>query len=718
MLPTWLVKLIAAALAVTLLALSAACAPAATPTPTATPTMMPTPTAAPTPVPTATPTTWVLPPGFPTPTPRDNSASQPPRGAQVVLVGQQIEHDGITVGLKEMWLTDKEIILRFWHDCTPFRHLETMGTADLWVDGANLHGSGGGGPGCDASYLREFRFPALPRGAREITFRYGPFLGPDIRDLTLELPIGQYLSKLSPKYGGEVEMDLVVQSDGLAYKFTKLSADPDSVTLRYEPANDPARWQPLSGPPGVETALQDDKGNKFTISGSGSGWDGKNDYALKDATLSFKGYVDMGATLWKLTASKLGKLYRGPWEFQVDVSAYTGGLPFATPTPTPVGVAAPTPTPITLVKPFRWPSRLKDALAMTPAEFADRPLEFADYLGARKAMGLEEYRGVEAMRQNNRPFLEGPLGVLPGHDEFAFYSMMLYEKAGLDLFGFNLGIWCDDTAKGYQSPTFLAAEGVLGKQTLWAKLAALGYKEAEYEGVRYLWFNETPQGSLSHPLNIVGAYLDRVAVPDDALLIAPNQGILQSLVNIRQGNARSLAGSRLHTALADAVGNGLLGAAIMPSDWLVERIVQQRVWSQGSGPPLYRYLEGPDKWGKLSPYSLALIGYRYAGEAEEVVVALAYPDPGMAEKDAQELKRRWNSFYSMGTPVKDSCSPFSTSVVSGPDFSVLLGSCPAKRDEAKPVSTGPGVWLEILRMGDLHLLAPDIEVLDTAVRER
>ncbi|MDP2949839.1 MAG: hypothetical protein Q8P22_09920 [Chloroflexota bacterium] len=84
-LPTWLVKLIAAALAVTLLALSAACAPVATPTPTATatPTSVPappataTPTSTPTAGPIATPTRapnpfatgTPTPPSTPTPTP-------------------------------------------------------------------------------------------------------------------------------------------------------------------------------------------------------------------------------------------------------------------------------------------------------------------------------------------------------------------------------------------------------------------------------------------------------------------------------------------------------------------------------------------------------------------------------------------------------------------------------------------------------------------------
>ena len=58
-----------------------------------------------------------------------------------------------------------------------------------------------------------------------------------------------------------------------------------------------------------------------------------------------------------------------------------------------------------------------------------------------------------------------------------------------------------------------------------------------------------------------------------------------------------------------------------------------------------RYLAGPDQWGQLSPYDLALLGYRVQSDAEETVVALHYPDPTAAAGDVGELERRWNSFY-------------------------------------------------------------------------
>ncbi len=721
-------------LATVLLVLALACSPAATPTPS------------PTPSPTVAPTFTPTPTNTPSPTPIGGATATPPPGAFVLPVDKQVASEGITVGVTELWLTDRETVVQYAVDCGPHEALESFGgTSRLVVDkgpvlvvfeggggmgtdpsqplevgqGTVLGGTGSGG-GCRLSDKKHATFPPLPGGAQEITFSYGIFLGADTRDLTLELPIGQYLSKLSPKYGGETDMDLVVESDGLAYRFTKLTTDPDSLTLTYEPANDPARWQRLSGPPGVETSLEDDKGNEFRIGGAGGSMDGKNDFALKEGTVSFHGNVDLTASTWTLTVSKLGKVFRGPWQFTVDVSAYTGGLPLATATPTPTKVKPPTPTPIVLVKPFNWPSRLKDALAMTPAEFADRPLEFADYLGAAKSMGLDDYHGAATFRQDIRPVLEGPFGGLPNHDGLYGYSNVVYDKAGLDLMAFELAVWADDTGKGAGS-TFLAGEQAFGKETVWSKLTGLGYKQAEYEDVPYLWYSETtPVDLIKHPLRRIGISMDRVGAPGDDLLLAPTQDMLQMLVDVRQGKAKSLADGTLHAALANAVGDGLLGASIMPEAWLMEQTIQRRAWAKqgGEAAPLVQYLEGSDKWGTLSPYSLALLGYGYTGEAEELVVALAYPDAGMAAKDAPELTRRWNTYEFGGAPVKDSCAPLTTRVVSGPDYSVLVGSCPTMRDRARPTSTGPATWVNIVMMGQLHLLAPDLEAFEQAVREK
>ncbi len=714
------------------LALVIACAPAATPTstPTATavPASTPTATAIPTPSPTPTvppaATSWTLPPGFPTPTPRDNSGAQPPPGARVVSVGQEIEHEGITVGFKEVWLTDKETILRLSHACATFMNLEALGAPFMLVDGASVHGSGGGGAPCDASHITEFRFPALPRGAREISFSYGPFLGPDTRDLTLELPVGQYLSKLDPKWGGKTDIDMLVEADGLAYRFTRLDASVTGVTLKYEPTNEPARWQPLQGPPGVESSLEDDRGNKFTISGGGGGYDGKNGFALTSSELQFSGTVDMGASVWTLKASKLGKIYRGPWEFKVDVSAYTGALPLATPTPTQRPATTPIP-PVTIVPGFTWPSRLRQALSWAPIEFADRPIiKYADYQGARAAVGMEEARGITAIRQGGADVVKGPLGNLQLHDEMAGYWSDVYEKTALDMFGFDLSLWVDvGSALGAPMWTgsFMAMQGPMDRELMASKLPAIQFKEAEYRGVPYYWLYEgDPQPKLTDPLRLSGPYLNNVALVEGGLMAAPTTQDIQSLIDARQGAGQTLADSVSHASIAVALGDGLLGG-----DFLTPGYVLRAGHNSDSAyaARLGRYLEGENTWGKLSPYTLAFLGYRLAGQTEELVVAFYYSDPSAAERDAKELERRWSTFYydssgSNQAEVKaiDACAPFKTRAVKDPNGSVLVGSCQVA--PKAPGVSGGMLWQTFLWLGELHIMAPDIAALQQAVLQK
>ncbi len=240
-----------------LLVLAFACTPASTPTPS------PTPTAAPTAVVTLTP----LPTLTPTPTREPGSTATPPPGDFILPVGGEVESEGITVGVKELWLTDTETVVRYWHACGERDLMESFGAPKLVVDsgpvlvvfegaggmgtdpsqplevsgGTVLGGLGGGGRGCDPSEVKQYSFPPLPGGTQGISFRFGPFLGPDSRDLTLELPVGPYLARLDPKFGGETEMDMVAESEGLAYRFSKLTAGVGNFSLRYEPANEAAR---------------------------------------------------------------------------------------------------------------------------------------------------------------------------------------------------------------------------------------------------------------------------------------------------------------------------------------------------------------------------------------------------------------------------------------------------------------------------------------------
>ena len=110
---------------------------------------------------------------------------------------------------------------------------------------------------------------------------------------------------------------------------------------------------------------------------------------------------------------------------------------------------------------------------------------------------------------------------------------------------------------------------------------------------------------------------------------------------------------------------------------------------------LDRYTSGPDQWGRLSPYDLGLMGYWVQGEVEEVVIVLYYPDPEAAQRDSEELEKRWRTFHQdvtisrpVETPVARYCSPMSSRVIEQADYSVLVGACPVIRED------GPGPQLD------------------------
>ena len=127
------------------------------------------------------------------------------------------------------------------------------------------------------------------------------------------------------------------------------------------------------------------------------------------------------------------------------------------------------------------------------------------------------------------------------------------------------------------------------------------------------------------------------------------------------------------------------------------------------------HLTGPEAWGKLSPYSVALFGYRVQDDVEETVIALHYFDPSAAKRDAGELEKRWNSFHlsvEYGVPVTNSCSPLSTKVEESEESSILLATCPVIRgaEEYDAFLPGPGLWIQLLYEGSkLEFLALDLE---------
>ena len=409
--------------------------------------------------------------------------------------------------------------------------------------------------------------------------------------------------------------------------------------------------------------------------------------------------------------------------FWVLTLAVACANPSATPTPTLTPTPSPTPEPLY--------SRLEQALSAAPLEFAGHNVEFADYAGSCKATGLEWFRSGNDYLQLDPDEMKRLYEGVPFHGELQIYSARLYDLMGLDLWSFNLGIWTDEP--GTNLPNFMVLDGLTDRENMASKLPGLDYKQAEYTGVTYYWLYEEPKTDLHHPLRSVEYFLNRIAFMDSRLLFAPTTEGIERLIDLQHTKGTCLLDSQPHKALAEAVGEGPLGGIFVPfektGDWT------GWLYKADMKPCLIdRYLEGPDRWGVLSPYTHVLMGYSVQGDAKETVIALYYPDPDAAQKDASELEKRWDSFqlyFGPQTscppehiadlefePIIQACGPLSTSVVTGEGHSVLLGTCPVKRsDDTESGKWGGNLWKRLLGMvgiGQIQFLIPDLEELGEA----
>ena len=381
----------------------------------------------------------------------------------------------------------------------------------------------------------------------------------------------------------------------------------------------------------------------------------------------------------------------------------------STQVPTPMGAPE--------VPADRPESRFSEALGSVPLEFSGHVVEFADYYRSRAATGLEEAVSAEALFQLDHRTRERYHEGLRLHHHLRARTQRMIDLVGVDVFAFNLSVWSWQGRNS--SPTFMLVQVPFDREVVAGKLQALDYKEADHSGTAYYWLDEDfAAGLLTHPL---GLPLNRIAFLDGQLATAPSTGIIEQLVDVQHGESPSLLESAPHRALVEAAGEGLLGGVFIPPGWIVEN---WNTVNTRSVNRLDRYLAGPDQWGQLSPYDLALLGYRVQGDAEETVLALYYPDPAAAAGDAGELERRWDSFHydprgghrSDGeleeVPATLSCSPFSAAVIEGSGYSVLIGACPVLRSEERDNAVkGPSLWSWLFGARELQFLVRDLEEL-------
>ena len=249
------------------------------------------------------------------------------------------------------------------------------------------------------------------------------------------------------------------------------------------------------------------------------------------------------------------------------------------------------------------------------------------------------------------------------------------------------------------------------------KLKDLGFSETSYLDSTYFELDEDFSFDIKHKLRRSGLLFNRLALLGDAIMAAPATRIIESLIAARQTGTQTLSTASPHSALANAAGDGLVSGAFFRPSWIVE------TWNTVNPRPPDRYQTGPEAWGTLSRYNLALLAYRMRENAGEIVVALYYCGPIDVESDSQELAARWNSylFDSSGALSKaeeislsQACSSLSVRTIQQAKYSMIVGSCPIiKNKNTGPGISGPATWLWLFDTRQLEFLAPDTEDIKT-----
>jgi hypothetical protein len=271
-----------------------------------------------------------------------------------------------------------------------------------------------------------------------------------------------------------------------------------------------------------------------------------------------------------------------------------------------------------------------------------------------------------------------------------------------DVFGYDWYQVDHEIVAGRPPQWFGVMEGTFDAEDIVAALEGLDYEEDEHEGTTYYSVRGDAEIDLEHEgSRLALANLNRIVVGEDRIIAAPATEILEQVLDAQADRRDSLADDPTYAALARAMGP-VISAAILEGEPFHEL----------SGSPMVAYMT-PEARANLADeldledeplhrYDLVGIGYLDDGEAQHIVIALAYDDPQDAEADAPVLADRLSGDVpSLVVPERvlsdywKAGEPEVNSFEGGSTLAVTL-----ELDDDAP----PGLWLNMLVQLDLPFL--------------
>jgi len=281
-------------------------------------------------------------------------------------------------------------------------------------------------------------------------------------------------------------------------------------------------------------------------------------------------------------------------------------------------------------------------LGFVPYSFLEEhDIWFGDPGAAKELHGLEHLNSLEALEQlplEERREAMGKIGGIYVPQATGNYYR-LASVIGFDSFMINRAVF-NDTPPPWG---FSVIEGNFDEALIAAKLTEQGYEKAEYGPYTYYWKNEDMAIHMGSEISRqVLAQLNRVAVLDNTLVIAPATDIMTGVLDSMTHDATSVYTIPSCRAVADSLGDALAAVFITP-----DRVL--KLTPSQDAPPFH--FPAAREWGKLHKYDMVGIGYRDDGQDRYWDICLHYIFDEDAKADANELVSRLNS-YMLNTQIE------------------------------------------------------------------
>ena len=372
---------------------------------------------------------------------------------------------------------------------------------------------------------------------------------------------------------------------------------------------------------------------------------------------------------------------------------------------------------------------LSEMIRTVPSDMGADYLLFANYDEARLAADATGFEGFDTFIAEGPGSVPWTYEILPAKGMFMSYSESARDIIGLDPLGLDQGIW--SPVEGSSMPPFsITAGGLEDSQHIYTRLGEAGLKTTFHYGILllYFWRDDPPalRELMEHPMGTSLLDLNAIAPIGDRLAIARELETLERIVEVHDGSEASLWDEVPWRVLTQSVGDELLGGALLPPEYVVSRTATGSGFGRSAEERLEdweRYASGPDAWGTLEPYTALAVGYGVLYGAESTIIAMYHPDPDSAERNGEELKRRWGSaqldlrrFSDSDIPFSELCAPLETRVEAYENSSVLIATCPAI-EQSNPTligTLGRDFWKGLMEHHELHFLVPDMAKLTAA----